>query len=97
VGPTRTFRLRLNPGLRLSDSAGVKWLLSKSAPGTEDVKQRAALRAPDELSKMDRVGVVHHTAERTLNVDHGRGTPCEPRQNILFWDIEERLAIIQPP
>jgi hypothetical protein len=37
------------------------------------------------------------TPPRICQVDHGRGTLHEQWHNILFWDIEAQLAIIQPP
>lgn len=53
-------------------------------------------RAFDALSEMRPVGVIDDTASWTGNINHDRGNVYRGVNNILFWDIEERLAIIQP-
>jgi hypothetical protein len=84
-----------SPGLRRSRADGLRRLLDNCACGTKDWKEKTAFCAPDAFPNMDFVSVVRFTALRTCNLDHFRGTPRNRQNDILFWDSNARLAIIQ--
>ena len=70
-------------------------LLDNCASGRKNWNERAASPTLDAFPSVKRIGMVDLAAHRTFDVDHVAAPPNKRRNNILFWDIETRLAIIQ--